>query len=302
MAFGVCLANHVSTLMPAFGSSILEIGPGSGRLAVDVLTQLEKNGALPECYYFLELSAALAARQQAFVRERLPHLFNRCHWLSSWPTRRLSGVVFANELFDAMPVHQIRVNTPLSECFIEVDQGRLVTRFQPTSNQRLIEQWQSYALSLPIGYTTEINLHIHPWMHGLRQSLDRAYAIFIDYGYKREHYYHPDRSQGTLMCHYQHQANDNPLLHIGEQDITAHVDFTLIAEAAIECGFSVAGLSSQSHYLIQHGVTQWLGSIQEDEARLHLTQQLKPLIMPGQMGEAFKVIELVLEPVDHPSN
>ena len=116
--------------------------------------------------------------------------------------------------------------------------------------------------------------------------------MLIDYGFPRHEYYHPDRSQGTLMCHYHHQAHPNPLLHIGEQDITAHVDFTQVAEAASDCGFTINGFASQASFLLNNGLLNYLAAIQDPKRQFQATQAVKQLIQPTEMGELFKVIAL----------
>jgi SAM-dependent MidA family methyltransferase len=262
---------------------LLEIGAGSGVLAVELLLELERLSMLPEHYMILELSGVLIERQREIIQLRIPHLLNRITWLSQWPTTPFQGVVIANELFDAMPVHRFKMESSIREYYVTHDQ----TQFQwllGDPSEGLLQQLQSYDIKFERGYTSEINLLIKPWLRGLRDAMGLTHLIFIDYGYKREAYYHPERSMGTLMCHYQHQAIDDPLIRVGFQDITAHVDFTLIAEAALDLGFELESFRTQAQFLMDAGITTLLS----DNASL----EAKQLLLPGCMGEAFKVIEL----------
>lgn len=287
-----CLANRYLAVREQVGDVILEIGPGSGVLAVELLKYLQALDALPSRYVFLELSGHLAAHQKARIEQALPDYIDQCEWLTAWPSDRLSGVVIANELFDAMPVHIIEAGANLQERFVTLQDGQLAWALGKPSSA-LEAQWCSYALGdMPAGYTTEINLLIQPWMNALSEAVNNVHCMFIDYGYKREVYYHPERSMGTVLCHYHHQTNEDFFERIGEQDITAHVDFTLILESALNVGLQLVSFQTQSQFMLTNGLTDMLATIKDDAEQAALTQQAKQLIMPGQMGEAFKVLEL----------
>ncbi|PHQ81416.1 MAG: SAM-dependent methyltransferase [Coxiella sp. (in: Bacteria)] len=283
--FARCLAKRCCDVFDTVGQAIFEIGAGSGALACDMMREFESRGQLPECYVILELSAELAQRQRDLVQTQLPHLSDRFEWLQAWPEQPFNGVVIANELFDAMPVHRFIMKESLQECFVTHDNGQLRWQVSAPSTDRLGAQLNAYDMTFAAGYDSEINLLIYPWFEGLASAIGKAHFIFIDYGYKREALYHPERSMGTLMCHLQHQAHDDPLMYPGIQDITTHVDFTLLAEAAIKQGFDVIDLSTQAQFLMAQGVTELASGQQE-------IQQLKQLLLPGQMGESFKVLEL----------
>ena len=198
--------------------------------------------------------------------------------------------MIANELFDAMPVHRFMIQDGIQEYYVTHNKGELKWQLAEASTL-LTNQLASYAIDFAEGYTSEINLLIRPWFNSLAQSLNQAHLIFIDYGYKREAYYHPERSMGTLMCHVQHQAHDNPLLSPGLQDITAHVDFTLVAESALANGLELASFKTQAQFLIDAGITDLLSAETDVQQQMAYASQIKHLLLPGQMGEAFKVIE-----------
>ena len=288
--FSRCLAHYCVSLFEQTGSTVLEIGAGSGVLAVEFLLELERLHSLPERYYILELSGNLIERQRALIHARIPHLLERIEWLTQWPTTPLNGVVIANELFDAMPVHRFMIRDGVQEYYVTHMNGELKWQLAEAS-VFVTQQLASYGIDFTDGYTSEINLLIKPWFNSLAQSLGRAHSIFIDYGYKREAYYHPERSMGTLMCHVQHHAHDNPLLHPGLQDITAHVDFTLVAEAAIANDFELVSFKTQAQFLLDAGITDLLSAETDVHKQITYASQVKQLLLPGQMGEAFKVIE-----------
>lgn len=289
--FSRCLAHHCVSLFKKVSPIVLEIGAGSGILAVEFLLELERLDSLPEHYYILELSGNLIERQRALIQARIPHLIERVTWLSQWPASPLKGVVIANELFDAMPVHRFMIRDGIQEYYVVHDEGQLKWQIASPSSTLLVNQLMGYNIDFEQGYQSEINVLITPWMKGLSDALGSAHLIFIDYGYKREAYYHPERSMGTLMCHWQHQAHDDPLLYPGIQDITSHVDFTLIAEAAIGCGFELVSFKTQAQFLIDAGITELLSEETDLHKQMAYASQVKQLILPGQMGEAFKVIE-----------
>lgn len=287
-----CLANRYLSVREQVGDTVLEVGAGSGALAVAFLTHLAERDALPSRYVFLELSSHLAAHQKAAIERALPEFVDRCEWLTAWPADRLSGMVIANELFDAMPVHLIESQDELKERYVAVIDGKLDWQLGEPS-QTLQAQWQSYDMpDLPPGYTTEVNLLIAPWMKAFGEAVGDVHCVFIDYGYKREVYYHPERSMGTVLCHYRHQINEDFFERIGEQDITAHVDFTLLLESALVSGFKLDVFQTQAQFMLANGLTDILSSVSDETEQAAMAQQAKQLIMPGQMGEAFKVLEV----------
>ena len=293
--FGHALANQCQQVFRQLTDPvILEFGAGSGQLCVDILSRLETLNALPLTYYILDLSSPLQQRQRDLIHKKIPHLASRVQWLSRWPSVPFQGVILANEVLDAMPVHRfLQTETGVLESYVRVNaEGELCEDFLPCVNERLIQHVQAV---LPAGlspYQSEANLFIDDWVHQCFNFLDKGAVFLIDYGFPRHEYYHPDRQGGTLMCHYRHQAHPNALLHVGEQDITAHVDMTHVAEAAVDAGFHVAGYTNQAAFLLGNGLLDLLSTIKEEPARTNAQQAVKKLVQPSEMGELFKVIAL----------
>ncbi len=295
--FSHCLAHQAAQVLRALdGGDIIEYGAGSGVMALEILRELARIECLPNHYYIIELSADLRQRQRQRLREDAPQLFERVVWLDALPEVPINGVVFANEVLDAMPVN-----------LFEVQEGVL-----QEVNVMLGEQGLTYALGelgetlgsaatlaervkqLPDGYRSEYNAAVGPWLQSMASALGEAAVFLIDYGYPQHEFYHPQRSGGSLMCHYRHRSHADPLILLGLQDITAHVDFTQVAEEAHRAGFEVSGFTSQAYFLMSLGLTERLTDNNPDEIKQQMlvAQQIRKLTMPNEMGELFKVIAL----------
>ncbi|MBA2652310.1 MAG: SAM-dependent methyltransferase [Tatlockia sp.] len=293
--FGQTLANQCQQVLQNLEQpKLFEFGAGSGRLCVDLLTALETLSSLPVNYFILELSSNLRQRQQTLFEQEIPHLLDRIQWLDRWPTEPFNGVVIANEVLDAMPVHRfLQTEQGLEESFVSLDaKGNLVEIFKPATNPRLINQVKQCLDSDLSPYLSEVNLFIDDWIKQCFTMLSAGVMFIIDYGFPRHEYYHPDRNTGTLMCHYRHRAHTDPFINLGEQDITAHVDFTHVAEAAHAAGFHVAGFCNQASFLLSNGLLSLLEKPEEERLRLEKLQAVKQLIQPTEMGELFKVLAL----------
>ncbi|HVV67803.1 MAG TPA: SAM-dependent methyltransferase [Gammaproteobacteria bacterium] len=291
--FGQTLAKQIQPVLETLGQGdILEFGAGSGRLAIDILTALQKNKTLPQHYYILELSPELQQRQQNLITTHLPDLENRVSWLNALPST-FQGVVLANEALDAMPASRFQWhhNAP-KESYVTWQQNQFCEFFD-TPHPELAEKITQLEVKFSEHYTSEIHLTLPAWIASIADFLQKGLVLLIDYGFPRHEYYHPDRSMGTLMCHYQHLAHTNPFYWPGLQDITAHIDFTAIAEAAIQANLSVAGYTTQAHFLLSCGQRDWAVNMETDiYQQLQTSQQLKKLLLPSEMGELFKVIAL----------
>jgi SAM-dependent MidA family methyltransferase len=290
--FGRTLARQLTEVMQASSPHILELGAGSGKLALDILGELETLGVLPESYSILEISADLRERQQTLIGEKLPHLAARVQWLDALP-EKISGAVIGNEVLDALPVHLLHwVNGQILERGVALDNERFSWQDKSLENAELLAIAQNIAV--PDAYLSEVSLAARGLMSSLCERMDKGVFIFIDYGFGAREYYHPQRSQGTLMCHYRHHAHADPFYLPGLQDITAHVDFTAIAEAAIDHGAHFLGYTSQAHFLFNNGIMNYLGEVSPDDIRAYapLSAQLQKLTSPAEMGELFKVIAL----------
>ncbi len=288
--FGRTLARQVAEIMAHSTPHVLELGAGSGKLAVDLLSELERLGNLPESYAILEVSADLRARQQELLRERLPHLFERAQWLDALP-ESFSGVVVANEVLDALPVHLLHWNKgTVTERGVANDAHGFVWRERAISDVALLEAAQK--IEVPDDYVSEICLAARGLVNSLAQRLEQGALLFIDYGFGAHEFYHPQRNRGTLMCHYRHHAHDDPFFLPGLQDITAHVNFTDVAECAIDAGLELLGYTSQAFFLMNSGITDLLRETSPEDVRAYqpVAAQLQKLTSPAEMGELFKVI------------
>ena len=286
--FGRAVARQVAQVLAETGGDVLEIGAGSGKLAGDVLLELQRLDVLPVRYAILELSATLQARQRDTLAAQAPQLLERVQWLDRLP-QTFTGVVLGNEVLDAMPVHLVtRDNGQLFERGVGLSADRLGWADQPLTIGVL--QQAAAALNLAEGYVTEINLAAPAFVASLAERMVRGALLCIDYGFPRAEYYHPQRSQGTLMCHYRHHAHGDPFFWPGLQDITAHIDFSSIASSTAD--LQVLGYTSQANFLINCGITDLLAETSpEDVARyLPLANQVQYLLSPAEMGELFKVI------------
>ncbi|MDP3705414.1 MAG: SAM-dependent methyltransferase [Legionellaceae bacterium] len=292
--FGHTIANQCAQVCHELTNPILfEFGAGSGRLCVDILMRLEQLDALPFEYHILDVSCQLQSRQQQLVQQTIPHLADKIKWLSSWPTKRFCGVIIANEVLDAMPVHRfLKTEEGLYEIYVGLNEaGHLSEVAKPCVNSRVISHVNTVLPHDLVPYQSEVNLFIDDWMSQCHAMLDVGVMFILDYGFPRHEYYHPDRTQGTLMCHYQHLAHANPLLYVGEQDITAHVDFTHVAEAALSADFHVAGYTNQASFLLANGLLSLLEQF-EGDGLINTKQAIKTLLQPNEMGELFKVMAL----------
>jgi SAM-dependent MidA family methyltransferase len=290
--FGRTLARQVADIMTLSAPHILELGAGSGKLACDILTELEQQGQLPDSYSILEVSADLRQRQQALLQKNIPHLSTRIHWLEALPAQ-ISGAVIGNEVLDALPVHLVHwSDTRIMERGVTSKGNNFSWEDRLPESAALRELAQQ--IKVPDNYLSEISLTARGLVGSLSERLSKGAMLFIDYGFGAGEYYHPQRSSGTLMCHYRHTAHDDPFFLVGLQDITSHVDFTAVAESAIDHGANLLGYTTQAHFLFNGGIGDLIKDISPDNLReyLPLSAQIQKLTSPAEMGELFKVIAL----------
>ncbi|WP_338053422.1 class I SAM-dependent methyltransferase [Rhabdochromatium marinum] len=309
--FGQCLAEQCREVLAVLGGGdLLEFGAGSGALAAAILSFLERHQALPGQYFIVEPSPDLQARQRERLQAQVPESWQRVRWLSAWPSD-FSGVVLANEVLDAMPVQRFCIDpqgAPLEVFVSEDGTGEsLVEQTGPVRSTGLREAvlaLQAQGLVLTPGYCSEINLRLPPWVQALAAAMERGLVLIIDYGYPRSEYYHPQRHTGTLIGHYRHQAEANIFAHLGQQDISAHVDFSALADAALAAGFSLAGYTTQANFLIGCGFDQLmmeaLADSQNTQQSLSISAGARQLLLPNAMGERFQVMGLSRGLDDHP--
>jgi SAM-dependent MidA family methyltransferase len=293
--FGQTLAVQVEEILRASAPELIEVGAGSGLLAADLLSELERRNCLPERYGILELSGELRVRQRETLVQRVPGLAARAHWLDTLP-EAFSGVVIGNEVLDAMPLHVIAVRGgSIFERGVTLVSPETFTWADRPAHGAVLAAAQRLALPADAGdYITEINLAAEAWIAEWGSRLRHGALLLIDYGYPRNEFYLPSRFLGTLMCHYQHRAHDDPFLWPGLADITGSVDFTAMAEAGFDAGLDVLGYANQGQFLLNCGLLEGLarrgpeGSVDYVRA----AKAVQKLTLPQEMGELFKVLAL----------
>lgn len=291
--FASAVARQVEQVLSSIDArEVIEIGAGSGAMAAQMLVDLAPAGDVR--YRILEPSATLAARQRETISARAPDALARVRWLDSLPEPGFRGVVLANEVVDALPVERFEVTSDgvVAHC-VGFDHGRPVWRARPA------EPWLADAVEsiqhetghrLPVGYVSEIGPARCAWGASVAERVECGLVLLVDYGFPRRELYHPDRRDGTLRCHFRHRRHDDPLVLCGLQDITAHVDFTAIGGA---CGLDVAGFTTQGEFLLGCGLLDLVSDLDpRSPGYVRLTAQIKRITLPGEMGEAVKVMAL----------
>jgi SAM-dependent MidA family methyltransferase len=294
--FSRCVARQCAQVLSVTGGEILELGAGTGRMAAAVLESLAAAGVLPERYSILEVSGDLAERQRERLGALPASLRERVIWLERLPERPVRGVILANEVLDALPCQRFVVGesavyesgvSSSGDAFVE--RAALPDATLATACESLLRELPQ---PLPPGYTSEICLRLEPWIAGVGDCLERGLLLLFDYGLPRSHYYHPQRVHGTLRCHFKQLAHDDPYINVGVQDITAWVDFTRVAEAGLAAGLEVAGFCTQAGFLLATGIESFVAEAVGTVEATRRAGEARRLLMPGEMGEAFKVMAL----------
>ncbi len=293
--FGRALARQVAQVMAMSAPAVLEAGAGTGRLAADLLAELEHLGQLPERYDILDLSPDLRERQQQTLAQAVPHLLPRVRWLDRLPAM-FAGVVIGNELLDAMPANAIAWREDaIYERGVEFDgETGFAWGERPADGALLAAATEIGShYRLPVGYESEIGMAARAWAAEWGHRLERGALLLIDYGFPRHEFYHPQRDGGTLMCHYRHHSHTDPFHLPGLQDVTVHVDFTAIIAAAHAAGLDLLGYTSQGQFLLNCGILDLLGGQPTDTADyVRAAGAANRLLLPQEMGELFKVIAI----------
>lgn len=298
--FGQSLSFAIDNILNYFPNTavpcILELGAGTGKLAADILETLK---ILPEKYFILEISADLIERQKKYLSERLPlSLFQRLEWLNALPKIPFAGIILANEVIDALPVHKIKITSDLTrpywEYYVNYSNHQFQWQLGPPSTPQLNHFLsQLFPHKITRDFISEINTDLYPWLNSLSECLTQGVMLLIDYGFPAHEYYHPDRDMGTLMCHYRHRSHSDIFKYLGLSDITAHVDFTALARAAKKAHLEVAGFTSQGAYLLDNNLIHFAQHTAINP--FIISQHIQKLTQPHEMGELFKVMALTKE-------
>lgn len=294
--FAACLARACAEVLDGEDDGeILELGGGTGRLAAGILERLASAGRLPRRYRILEISADLRDRQARLLRDQVPELAERVEWLERMPDS-IRGVILANEVLDALPCERFRIEGGAA-VYLGVGLEAGAFRWVPLPGDAAlagrVELIRAATERLPPdGFESEWIPGLRPFVATVAGALERGVLLLIDYGLSRRELYHADRCEGSLICHYRHRAHADPLILPGLQDITSWVDFTDVAEAATGAGLVLEGYTTQAHFLLGSGIDSIGEGEQCDDprARAESAQALRKLLLPGEMGERFKVI------------
>lgn len=304
--FGRVVARQCTDVLRATAdATIVEVGAGSGKLAVDLLSRLAELDTLPARYQILEPSADLADRQARRIAAELPDVADHVEWLEHRP-RHVNGVVIANEVIDAMPVERFvrRSSVMQQRVAADGDGFALIEAPAPALLAEAVEAVEAeLGERLPDGYVSEICLAAPGWVQDVVDELDAGIALLFDYGVSRREYYGAERNGGWLRCHFRHHAHSNPLILTGIQDITSWVDFTALAGAAVDAGARIGGFVTQSSFLIDGGLDAELAELASlpTAQQVALSSQVKMLTLPGGMGEHFKCIAFTQGGVEAPA-
>ena len=295
--FGMALANQITPILDHYQSpSIIEIGAGTGKLAFDIMTQLNDYQVNFDRYYILELSADLKQRQQSMLSHLPTKTLNKIVWLDSIPMDSIDGVIIANEVIDALPFTRFKTqNGQVYELGISVEDNQLIE--QPRLADEMLSNTvvsiaKEIGMTFQDGYTSEIRINFGSWFRTIESMLSSGSIFFVDYGYARQEYYDEERTNGSMICHYRNVAHEDPLSNLGIQDISASVDFSQLADVALQRNIEVGFFTSQSDFLINAEILGVIESVIDEGLKMRLTQEVKQLLLPNQMGEVFKCMLL----------
>ena len=290
--FARCMAMQVRQVLDRTGGEVLELGPGTGILAADLFAELKAQGAAPARYRLLEVSPELRERQRERIAERHPDDVGRFEWIDRLP-QEIDGVVIANEVLDVLPCALVhRTGGEILERGVVVTEAGFGWEDVPIPDGELKRRASAVIPPGDYDYLTEVNLAAEALVRSVAAALGRGLALFVDYGFAQNEFYHPQRSMGTLRCHYRHRFHNDPFFLPGLQDITAHVDFSAMARAAQSAGAEVMGYTTQAYFLISCGLAVMVsgGDPSMTLSRLKVTSAVSRLISPSEMGELFKVL------------
>ncbi len=294
-AFARCIGRWLAPLLRQCARPcLMEIGAGSGAVAAELLSAAADGAFELAEYQILEVSADLRERQRATLTARVPQCLPRVEWLDRLP-KDFGGLVIANEVMDALPVSRFAVTASGVRALGVRAEAKGFTWAEaqaPPTLRKAVAEVLDPDSSLPVGYRSEVSLELGAWINSLAAMLSQGAILLADYGCSRREYYRPERTDGSLICHYRHHAHDNPFLYPGLQDISAWVDFTRVALSGQAAGLTLAGYTTQAHFLLANGLEQEMQSVTSgtELEQLRMSQALRRLLLPGEMGENFKVM------------
>ena len=287
--FAKTLSIQFKEIFRSLDKNIIEIGAGSGKFALEVIQSLDSENI--DHYFILEISHSLRKHQYDLLIKHLPpHLFSKVLWIDEIP-QEYRGIVFCNELLDALPVDLIKkVSGVYCQKGVGLENDLFIWKDKPIIDLTIYDHINLE--SLPDDYLIEDAIHIKSWINKINESIAKGVVIIIDYGFNHSEYFHEQRSQGTLMCHFKHHAHDNPLIQVGIQDITSHVNFSYVAREASNIGLNINGFISQANFLINCGILELLEKVNIEDSALYMksVSEIQKLLSPSEMGDLFKVM------------
>lgn len=271
--------------------NIIEIGAGSGKFALEVIQSLDSKKI--DHYFILEISHSLRKHQYELLIKNLPpHLFRKVQWIDKIP-QEYNGIIFCNELLDALPIDLIKKSSGIPyQKGVGLENDLFIWKDKAIKDLSIYDHINLE--SLPDNYLAEDAIHIKSWINNISESISKGVVIIIDYGFNHSEYFHEQRSQGTLMCHFKHHAHDNPLIQVGIQDITSHVNFSYVAREASSKGLHINGFISQANFLINCGILDLLEKVNIEDSVLYMksVSEIQKLLSPSEMGDLFKVMTI----------
>lgn len=291
--FGSMLGRQIKEMWELMGKPhnfiAVEPGAGFGYMCKDILDYFNKKGLLNFITYFIIENNPFMQKKQ---RDLLVNYSDRVKWVSSIKELDIiHGCILSNELLDSFPVHLVEMEKELKEIYVTTDNNNLHELKRNPDTNALDEYISEFSLILPKGYKTEFNLRIKDWFRSIQDVLVEGFILTIDYGYPSLEYYSPERNMGTLLCYYKHQTIENPYINIGEQDITAHVNFSSVKKWGEELGFETIGFCNQGTYLVALGIDELIQELLTSNSEyLFEVAKIKKLILPGTIGETHKVL------------
>ncbi len=294
--FGECISNEFINIIKSQKiSSILELGGGDGSLAISILKHLKINKSLPTQYIILEISQNLIKYQQERIRKEFPNHYNIFKWVTNLEDIKIDGLIIANEFFDALPTERFRINnSKLETLYIESNNESLNYKWdEPLNNftNELSKAKNNHNIDFSDKYVSELNLNYSKWINLIDKCMKSGVLFIIDYGYPSQEYFLQDRCDGTLVCVHKHKSNFDPLLHIGNQDISSFVNFSHLKNLSLNTSLIVSGFLSQSAFLINLNILDiYQSKDYSDDEILIESNKLKNILLPNTMGELFKVL------------
>ena len=292
-AFGALIAKQIEEMWEVLGKPpdfhIIEPGAGAGLMCMDIMNYLCKK----QIYHSLSY---VIVEKNFFIEQKQKKLLetyqDKIRWISAISElRAIKGCVLSNELLDAFPVHLIEMREQLKELCVTVDNGSFHEIHGPLSTVAIEEYLKEFSVDLPYGYRTEINLRIKDWLYAVGEALSEGFIFTIDYGYPAQDYYSEERNTGTLLCYFRHQFGENPYINVGNQDMTAHVNFSSVKKWGEDLGFAIVGFCQQGTFLVSLGIDEIIKELYENSKDyLFEVAKIKRLIFPGTLGETHKVM------------